>query len=162
MMTRTIGLLSLLTAIAGCGSGAGNSDAAAGADLSMRRSTDMALHGPGGTASFAQDVKPIMQFRGCFAHHMTTTWNPVEALTANADIVNFLTTTHGEECKAGGLTLIKAGDSANSYLYQKVNGSFSASCGSDTGVRMPQGGPYLFDYELATIKLWIDAGASNN
>jgi hypothetical protein len=149
----------MLSLLAGCGNGSGNPG---GADLSVRRSTDMALHGPGGTASFAGDVKPILQFRGCFAHHMTTTWNPVEALTNNADIVKFLTTTKGEECKAGGFTLVKAGDPTNSFLYQKVLGSFATACGGDTGGQMPLDGPYLFDYELATIKQWIMEGANNN
>jgi hypothetical protein len=161
-MKRTIGLISILTAIAGCGGGGNGNDAGTGGGGGPARSTDMALHGPGGTASFALDVKPILQFRGCFSHHMTTAWNPVEAVTANADVIKFLTSNKSEECKAGALSYIKAGDSANSFLYQKITGSFAGSCGSDTGVQMPFGGPYLFDYEIATVKLWIDQGASNN
>jgi hypothetical protein len=160
MMMRTIGLLSIsILTLIGCNSSSNNGPAM---DLSVRRSTDMALHGPGGTASFAGDVKPILTFRGCFAHHMTTTWNPVEALSDNAAIITFLTGTKSEECKAGSLSYIKAGDSANSFLYQKVNNTIAASCGATGGAQMPLDGPYLFDYELATIQMWIDAGAMNN
>jgi hypothetical protein len=166
MMMRSISLLSILVlssfaGLAGCGGG-GGPDAGVGPDLSVRRSTDMALHGPNGTASFAGDVKPILQSRGCFAHHMTSTWNPVETLTSNADIVKFLTTTKTEECKAGGFTFVKTGDATNSFLYQKVLGTFATACGGDTGAQMPLDGPYLFDYELATIKQWIMEGANNN
>jgi hypothetical protein len=163
MTMRKVGLLSISISILtlfGCNSGGNNNGSSP--DLNVPRSTDMALHGPGGTASFAGDVKPILSFRGCFAHHMTPTWNPVEALTDNGAIVTFLTGTKSEECTAGGLKYVKAGDSANSFLYQKVSNNFAASCGSTAGAQMPLDGPYLFDYELATIKAWIDAGAMNN
>jgi hypothetical protein len=158
-MMRTLGLIAMVGWLAGCNGGGGGGG---GPDLEERRSTDMALHGPMGTPSFNLDVKPILQSRGCFSHHMTTTWNPVESLTANTDIINFLTATKTEECKAGGFVYVKAGDSANSFLYQKVNNSFAGACGADTGAQMPLGGPYLFDYELAVIKSWIDMGAMNN
>jgi hypothetical protein len=162
-MKRTIGLPLCLVLIVGCGnSGTTGGGGGSGADLEVRRSTDMALHGPGGTVTFSLDVKPILVGRGCFAHHMTPTWNPIEALTANGDIINFLTTTKTEECKAAGLPYVKAGDSAHSFLYEKVVNTYAATCGSDTGAQMPFGGPYLYDYELMTIKAWIDAGAMNN
>jgi uncharacterized protein (TIGR03118 family) len=49
------------------------------------------------------------------------------------------------------------GNSANSYIVQKLEGAASIS-----GVRMPKGGPYLDEATIALVKAWIDAGAANN
>ncbi len=52
---------------------------------------------------------------------------------------------------------VKAGDSANSYVVQKLEGA--AGIG---GARMPFGGPYLDQATIDKVKSWIDSGAPNN
>jgi hypothetical protein len=48
---------------------------------------------------------------------------------------------------------VKAGDPDNSYLIQKLEGHAAV------GERMPLGGPYLPNDEIALIRQWITAGA---
>jgi hypothetical protein len=74
------------------------------------------------------------------------------------------------------LALVKAGDSANSYLSLKLSGNLSslaADCAagmcngptcvdSPCGVQMPYLNAALPDAEQATINNWIDQGALNN
>jgi parallel beta-helix repeat protein len=55
---------------------------------------------------------------------------------------------------------ITPGDHANSYLWNKINGSQASVGGS--GSRMPQGGPFLSAGDIAGVASWIDAGALNN
>ncbi len=59
-----------------------------------------------------------------------------------------------------GKLLVVAGDSANSFLYQKVADLFER----DEGDLMPQGSPNVVDPDcrVAMLKAWIDAGASDN
>lgn len=54
------------------------------------------------------------------------------------------------------LRRIQPGDFANSYLYRKILGV------GITGDRMPQGGPYLNDAEIALVRDWIRRGAPND
>jgi hypothetical protein len=133
----------LLLLVAGCG-GSGNSGT-----------------GGNGASSFASEVKPILTNGGCLGHHMTTAWDGVNTLTSNADIVNYLTATKATEC-GGTVSLVAPGDSANSYLYQKLSGGFAASCGAHTGAQMPLGGAPLAAAQMAMLKAWIDDGAVNN
>ena len=59
--------------------------------------------------------------------------------------------------KAGAIRVIP-GDSANSYLLQKLSGASSI-----VGRRMPQNGPpYLTDGQILIIQRWIDTGAPRN
>jgi hypothetical protein len=55
------------------------------------------------------------------------------------------------------LKFVVPGDPANSYLLQKLLGSAGIS-----GVRMPEGGPYLDAATTAQVSAWISAGAPNN
>lgn len=135
-------LVSVLILFAGCGGSGGGT-------------------GGNGTPSFSTDVKPILTNGGCLGHHMTAAWDGVNTLTSNADIVNYLTATKAKEC-SGAPSLIAPGDSANSYIYQKVSGSFAASCGTQTGAQMPLGGTRLAASQITTLKSWIDDGAPNN
>ncbi len=48
---------------------------------------------------------------------------------------------------------VAAGDSDNSYLVDKLEGTATA------GSRMPQGGPFLDQATIDVIRLWIDSGA---
>lgn len=52
---------------------------------------------------------------------------------------------------------VAPGDSDASYLVRKLEGAAGI-----TGVRMPQGGPYLSTAEIDEVRSWIDAGALND
>lgn len=54
------------------------------------------------------------------------------------------------------LNRVTPGDSANSYLVQKLEGTAAV------GTRMPQGGPFLDQATMDMIRQWIDDGAANN
>ncbi|HZM92834.1 MAG TPA: hypothetical protein VFB92_05415 [Vicinamibacterales bacterium] len=55
-------------------------------------------------------------------------------------------------------TRVIAGDPANSYLVQKLEGTAGI-----VGLRMPfNGPPYLTDGQMLVIKRWIEVGAPNN
>ena len=56
------------------------------------------------------------------------------------------------------LKRVAAGDAANSYLIQKLEGTQ----GAGNGARMPFGGPYLDQATIDQVKSWITAGAANN
>ena len=53
-----------------------------------------------------------------------------------------------------GVLRVAAGDPANSYLIQKLEGRSDIS-----GVRMPIRGPYLTEGQVAIIRRWIELGA---
>jgi uncharacterized protein (TIGR03118 family) len=55
------------------------------------------------------------------------------------------------------LMRVKPGDSANSYLVHKLQGSPDIE-----GTRMPQGGPFLDQATMDKVRSWIDSGAPNN
>lgn len=54
------------------------------------------------------------------------------------------------------LKRVAPGDATNSYLYRKITGV------GITGDRMPQGGPYLSDEQIALVRDWIRRGAPND
>jgi len=56
-----------------------------------------------------------------------------------------------------GVLRVMPGDASASYVVRKLEGDASI-----TGVRMPQGGPFLSAAEIDKVKQWINAGASNN
>jgi hypothetical protein len=56
--------------------------------------------------------------------------------------------------EAPAVQRVKAGDPANSYLVQKIEGAPAA------GPRMPLGGPFLDQPTIDAIRLWISAGAN--
>ena len=67
------------------------------------------------------------------------------------------------ECSDGRL-LVKPGDSANSYLIQKLRGVDMCTCCRmplETAIPLKQAPP-LTDAQIQTIADWIDQGAPNN
>ena len=52
---------------------------------------------------------------------------------------------------------VEPGDDGASYLVRKLEGAAGIS-----GVRMPQGGPYLSTAQIDKVESWINAGALNN
>jgi parallel beta-helix repeat protein len=63
---------------------------------------------------------------------------------------------------------IEPGDSANSWLVHKLDGThttFEPGCtgpGGSCGNQMPLGGPFLAQHIIDSLKAWIDAGAPND
>jgi hypothetical protein len=125
-----------------------------GSDLSTKPVPDMS----GPAVSFANQVKPLLNNYGCFGCHMTSAYNPVENLATNAAIVTFFTSTKSAQC--GQDLFVKAGNAANSYLFQKISGTFNAPCGASS--RMPLGGTPMTSTEQSLIGKWIDQGAKDN
>ena len=58
--------------------------------------------------------------------------------------------------KAGAIRVIP-GDPDGSYIIHKIEGRAGI-----VGDRMPQGGPFLTEGQIAVIKRWIELGAPNN
>ena len=54
------------------------------------------------------------------------------------------------------LLRVEPGDYPNSYLYRKLTGV------GITGERMPSGGPYLNESQIALVRDWIRRGAPND
>jgi hypothetical protein len=105
------------------------------------------------TVSFSQDILRIFNNNGaktcaqagCHSGGNPTGHMNLEAANAYANIVNVPSTENP------ALKRVKPGDSANSYLFQKVNSG-----------AMPLAGGPLTAADINTIKTWIDQGASNN
>lgn len=55
------------------------------------------------------------------------------------------------------LMRVTPGNAEASYIIHKLEGRAGI-----TGVRMPQGGPFLSTAEIDSVKAWINAGATNN
>jgi len=70
---------------------------------------------------------------------------------------SFHAATVGMSSTCGGQPYIVPGSADDSYLVWKVEGA-PGIC----GVQMPYGGPYLSPAEIALIRAWIDAGATDN
>ncbi|HEX4456724.1 MAG TPA: hypothetical protein VIA18_02070 [Polyangia bacterium] len=123
-------------------------------------SPDMSTSAPPKTPTFAADVLPILENNGCFGScHMSSVWNGVVADANNASaLVTYLTTTKSSQCST--LDLVTTNDAANSYLYEKISGTFpNAKCQSDP---MPEGNGPLPTSQSDIVKAWINAGALDN
>jgi hypothetical protein len=119
---------------------------------------DLATGTPPAPPTFAADVLPILQNNGCLSHHMTGAWDGVESASGNAAIISYLTTTASSQC--GADKLVSGGDAADSYLYQKVSGTFKTPCKQSDP--MPEGSGPLPTSQSDVIKQWINAGANND
>ena len=93
--------------------------------------------------SFSLDVHPLLVQHGCTGCHGGTNGLTVETV---ADLLRG--GNHGPA--------IVPGDGAGSILVKKI------SPNPPFGARMPQGGPFLPDASIVTIRTWIDQGALNN
>ena len=58
--------------------------------------------------------------------------------------------------QVSSLDLVEPGDADNSYLMQKLEGT------AQTGVQMPNGGPYLNTTLRQLVRDWIEAGAQDD
>ncbi|HEV8657128.1 MAG TPA: hypothetical protein VGS96_00750 [Thermoanaerobaculia bacterium] len=117
--------------------------------------------GPGGggspvdpNATFSR-VKSEVFTPTCSAVGCHGTIAPQESLILTADrayalIVNVRSTENP------ALNRVAPGDASNSYLYRKITGV------GITGDRMPLGGPFLSDAQIALVRDWIRRGAPND
>jgi hypothetical protein len=93
--------------------------------------------------------------RACTTCHTNVGRSPAAGLNlthdfAYASLVNAVST------RKSGATLVVPGDADASYIVHKIEGT------SDTGARMPLGGPYLTDGQIVILKRWIAEGAARN
>ncbi|MCX6132956.1 MAG: hypothetical protein NTU47_03990 [Ignavibacteriales bacterium] len=97
----------------------------------------------GQTVSFANQVSPIFQRYGCYGCHGGS----------------------GGLFVATVAQLVRGGDHGPAVVPGKADTSIlvrKLSAASPFGDRMPQGGPFLPDSTLQTIKSWINQGAKDN
>jgi hypothetical protein len=97
----------------------------------------------GQNVSFANQVSPVFQRYGCYGCHGGS----------------------GGLFVATVAQLLRGGDHGPAVVPGKADTSIlvrKLSAPSPFGNRMPQGGPYLPDSTLQTIKLWINQGAKDN
>jgi len=103
--------------------------------------------------TLARDIQPIFDascaFVGCHAGASPQQGLDLSEGRAYASAVNVAST------EVPTLQRVKAGDSANSYLFQKISRDNPA-----VGDRMPQGGVPLTAGEQDLIRRWIDSGAN--
>jgi mono/diheme cytochrome c family protein len=102
----------------------------------------------GAQVSFKADIQSIFQARCATCH--------IQSTSGNLSLSSYDTLMKGSTALPG--TVVKAGDHANSILWQITN----ASGAWPGGQRMPFGGPYLSSAQVASIAAWIDQGAKNN
>ena len=102
---------------------------------------DLPVTGFAFTVSFANDLQPIMQNRGCVSCH---------AWTQASQLVNQPGSFYP------GRILVTPFDLANSHVYLKITGT------SPVGSRMPEGQPPLPAAEIDKFRNWILEGARDN
>jgi hypothetical protein len=95
----------------------------------------------------------------CSGCHTGPTSNNVANLPAAMDLTSasstFASLVGVASLEAPSVQRVQAGDPANSYLVQKIEGAASI-----VGQRMPLGGPFLDQPTIDAIRLWISAGAN--
>ena len=84
-----------------------------------------------------------------------TTLPGVQNLTAGNTFASLVNVT---SIKNPALKRVTPGDSVNSFIIQKLEGTQGAA----NGARMPLNGPYLDQATIDQVKSWINAGALNN
>jgi hypothetical protein len=93
----------------------------------------------------------------CVSCHSNTGRNPSGGLNLNHDVAYDQLVGRPAVEKPAAMR-VSAGDSANSYLLQKLMGTAGI-----VGRRMPfNGPPYLTDGQILIIQRWIDTGAPRN
>ena len=133
------GLIAALMMTASVLTGCSDMGSAAGPDTSISTPPPQS----GQDVSFQSQISPIFQRYGCNSCHGGSGGITVQTVS---------------QLLQGGLhgPSVIAGKADTSGLIRKLlpNPAY--------GDRMPQGGPYLPDSTIQTIKLWINQGAKNN
>lgn len=135
-----MGVLTIGLATAGCNSGSGTTTTTSGSPSQV---------------SYSRDIQPIFNNNCIVCHQITGQAGlALEPSKSYAQLVGVQST------QAAGRLRVKAGEPAQSYLLDKLNGTQVQAGG--TGVRMPQGLPALSQNQVNLIKTWIEEGAKNN
>ncbi len=132
----TIGVVSAVILISACTTNPGDADA---------------------TVSFSADVQPILSTY-CFRCHRDggiADQSGVVFRAGEEEAYDLLV--NRTSVLDDGLTLVVPGDADASLLFDKV-----ASDSPMIGDRMPLGGPFLAESQIARIRDWIEQGALNN
>lgn len=182
---RKLGWVSLLAAavaMGGCDDDDNNSDSAVGTSATMggteTASTDTDPTGDesesesedgsssGGdidcsaAPSYATDIQPLWDANGCISscHEPGGSW-PSTDLTA-AMGYDMLVEADGIQTMAlTDVQLVIPGDTTNSYLLNKLNGTQEMIAGAAAGTQMPQGLPPMSADDIGTVEQWIACGA---
>ena len=180
---RKLGWVSLLAAavaMGGCDDDDNNSDSAVGTSATMggteTASTDTDPTGDesesedgsssGGdidcsaAPSYATDIQPLWDANGCISscHEPGGSW-PSTDLTPGTGY-DMLVEADGIQTMAlVDIQLVIPGDTANSYLLNKLDGTQMDVAGNAAGTQMPQGMPAMSAAEIATVEQWIACGA---
>jgi hypothetical protein len=105
------------------------------------------------TYSFAVDIYDGLFVRDCYGCHIDGADGGF-AMTGWASMV-------GQPSEdVPGMARIEPFDTANSYLWHKLNGTQGTVGGA--GNRMPRGGPFWSAADLLILETWINEGAPNN
>jgi hypothetical protein len=139
-----VGLLAAAFAAGGCGSGRTIVSSGGGNGGGDGTSTQVTL---------SRDVQPIFEanciFAGCHGASAPQLEQDLSSAQKTlASVVNV------RSVEVDTLMRVKPGDSANSYLFQKISQD-----SPQVGTRMPQGFPPLSDTQIQLIQRWIDGGA---
>ncbi len=105
--------------------------------------------------SFAQHVRPIFQ-SNCGGCHDGGGSNLPGSM--NLDGNAYLAMVNVPSLQAASFMRIRPYDADSSYVYHKIKTTSTVR----TLERMPDGGPYLSDATIDTIRTWITEGALNN
>ena len=140
---------------AGCGSGrtiALSSSAPPAVGGSSGGTSGSSGGGQTAGVDFATQIQPIFDrncaLSGCHAADTASAGQILDAGKSYANIVNVTSTEVAPEKR------VLPGDSAHSYLYEKISQAQPAS-----GGQMPLGSDPLPSDQIALIKSWIDQGA---
>ncbi len=97
---------------------------------------------PADSVSWSSDIQPILQQNNCVGCHGG---NGSLFLGSYSELMN------------GGMSgaVIVPGEADSSLLFKRISGS-------DSGERMPFGGPYLIQETIDLIRDWINEGALDN
>jgi hypothetical protein len=159
MRAATFPSVVLLAVASGCGADSATFSSDAGVDAPAdARPPCFPLDGPfvvdGGAVSFSGSILPLLQICANTECH----GNLAGGLDLSAGHqYTSLVGQAARECSDGRL-YVDPGHSERSYFVDKLRGSI-CHC---SGERMPLGGPYLSDADIASIIMWVDEGAPNN
>lgn len=138
MRLGTLG--AVLVGMAGCGGGGG-------------------YGGPGGMPGGDPNMPMTATFSSIQTHVFTPIYSACHAGAAapqglKLDAANsYMMLVNVASAEVPSIKRVAPGDSANSYIVQKIEGHAAV------GARMPFGGPYLDATTIGLIRQWIDNGA---
>lgn len=114
----------------------------------------------GGTASpgFANTVQPIFT-ASCATGFCHVGDNPSAGMNLSAGVA-YASIVNVPANELVTMSRIRPGQPDSSYLVHKIQGTHLSVGG--IRARMPVGGPYLSDQEVARIRDWVSQGAAND